>query len=110
MKKLDKKRLAKLVFWLAHIVAIGAIALAIIQVVHSSSFEKAMFSGNKECLSHYTGEDAIRGLVDCSGFMKAINDYDSQMEALMGFGIGLLAAYWIIRWLYKYLFAEDKIA
>lgn len=110
MRKFDKKRLAKLVFWLVHIFAIGALVLVVVQIKNYPSFEKAMLSNNKDCLSHYTSADAFRGLSVCSPILEATNDYNLRMSSYLIFGIGLLMAYWIIRFLYVYLFPKNILA
>jgi len=101
MRKFNKQRLSKLVFWIVHIIAIISLLLGVIQLIRNDSYQKMIIElMNKTC---------VRDDFDCSmAYLSQIDDYTKAMFQSLTLGIGLLAGYWVIRWIYKFIFPEVK--
>jgi hypothetical protein len=107
MKKLNKKRLAKLAFWISHIIATGAIILGLVLSIARSTMEKNFLQLYDDCFKRDIHSiDNIDKY--CSPFLKHIQNYDAVIFKSFVLAIIILLVYWIIRGLYKYLFIEEQ--
>jgi hypothetical protein len=104
MKKLNKRNLSKLTFWTAHIVGIVAVGFGVVYYFNMGNVEKTLLAGYGNCVKTSLPSTALY----CSTFLESIDDYNGHMVYSFIIGIIILAGYWVVRSLYKYLFTEDK--
>jgi len=107
MKKLNKKRLFKLIFWIVHIISVSAIILGFLYLINSKKTEQSLLQNYNQCYANLASTPASDKIAFCSSDLHQISVYNSTMFNSFVIGILILLAYWIPRWLYRYLFTEE---